>query len=192
MIYIHGCKPGMECNGTKERKLMSGRSDNPTLRETFISADFMGKTALILSSWFGIGLAPKAPGTFGTLGAVPLAIVFSYFGFLYQGIAIIVIIPLALWSSEVSRKLLGREDPQVIVIDEVAGLLLAVFLFPLSLLSIILGFVLFRFFDILKPFPVRLIDQKVKGGLGIVLDDLMAGIYANLCLRIIFLVVIDN
>ncbi|MFC1891115.1 phosphatidylglycerophosphatase A [Thermodesulfobacteriota bacterium] len=170
--------------------MASSRADNLTLQESFNSADFRGKAALILSSWFGIGLAPKAPGTFGTLGAVPLAVVFSYLGFLYQGIAIIVIIPLALWSSEVSRKLLGMDDPQVIVIDEVAGLLLAVFLFPLSWLSIILGFVLFRFFDILKPFPVRLIDQKVKGGLGIVLDDLMAGVYANICLRIIFMVFI--
>ena len=170
---------------------MSSGSDNMTLQESFNSADFSGKAALIFSSWFGIGLAPKAPGTFGTLGAVPLAVVFSHLGFLYQGMAIIVIIPLALWSSEVSSRLLGREDPQVIVIDEVAGLLLSVFLFPLSWLSIISGFVLFRVFDILKPFPVRLIDRRIKGGLGIVLDDLMAGVYANLCLRIIFLVFID-
>ena len=125
--------------------MISNRADNLTLQESFNGADFFGKVALILSSWFGIGLAPKAPGTFGTLGAVPLAIVVSYFGFLSQGIAIIIIIPLAIWSSEVSRKLIGREDPQVIVIDEVAGLLLAVFLFPLSWLSIILGFVMFRF-----------------------------------------------
>ena len=168
---------------------MSNRSENMTLQESFNGAGFWGKVALIFSTWFGIGLAPKAPGTFGTLGAVPLAIIFSYFGFLYQGIAIIVIIPLAIWSSEVSRKLMDREDPQVVVIDEVAGLLLAVFLFPLSWLSIILGFVLFRFFDILKPFPAGLIDRKVKGGLGIVLDDLMADVYANLCLRIILLVI---
>jgi len=171
---------------------MPDRAAELTFHEAFNRAGFSGKAALILSTWFGIGLAPRAPGTFGTLGALPVAAVVSYCGFLCQGIAVILVIPLAVWSAEVSRKLMAKEDPQVVVIDEAAGLLLALFLFPLSWLSIISGFVLFRFFDILKPFPVGLIDRKVKGGLGIVLDDLMAGIYANICLRIIFLIFISN
>jgi phosphatidylglycerophosphatase A len=74
-----------------------------------------------------------------------------------------------------------------VVIDEVAGFLLTLFLLPSSLLILSLGFVLFRFFDILKPFPIRTLEKKVKGGMGIVLDDVLAGIYANLSLRLILL-----
>jgi len=167
--------------------MSESRYDNLTFKESFKRADFSGKTALLLSSWFGAGLMPGAPGTFGTLAALPLVIVVNYLGVVYVGISLIVIIPLALWSSGISQGLLAKDDPPEVVIDEVAGFLLTTFLLPLSWLSISSGFVLFRVFDILKPFPIGMIDQRLKGGVGIVLDDLLAGVYANLCVRALLL-----
>ena len=161
------------------------RPDSPTLTAAFKQADSSGKTALLFSSWFGSGLAPFAPGTFGTLAALPLIIVLSYLGPVYEVVTLIVIIPLAVWASDAGRMLLKKDDPSEIVIDEAAGMFLAVFLLPLSWSSFILGFLLFRLFDIIKPFPIGMIDRKVRGGAGIVLDDIVAGIYANICVRVV-------
>lgn len=144
---------------------------------------------LLLSSWFGVGRLPLAPGTWGTLGAVPLVLIISYFGPVPAVISLAVIIPLAVWTSGTSRKLLKKDDPPEVVIDEVAGYFVTVFLLPFSWWSFILGFLLFRFFDILKPFPIGMIDKKVRGGIGICLDDIVAGVYANIGVRIIMLVI---
>lgn len=171
-----------------EEALMSeSGSANLTFTETFKKAGFSGRVALLLSTWFGTGLLPGAPGTFGTLAALPLVIVINYLGTACAGISLIGVTILAVWSSGVSQKLMGRDDPPEVVIDEVAGFLVTIFLLPLSWLSLALGFALFRAFDILKPFPVRTIDKRVKGGVGIVLDDIMAGIYANLCVRLLLM-----
>jgi len=161
--------------------------DTLTLRESFRKADLFEKLALGLSSWFGAGLMPVAPGTFGTLTALPLVIVMNGIGGFYETLFLIFFILIAIWSSGLSEKLLGRNDPQEVVIDEVAGFLLTMLFLPSSWLTLSLGFVLFRFFDILKPFPIRRLERKVKGGIGVVLDDLLAGIYANFCLRLIIL-----
>jgi len=146
------------------------------LKEAFI---------LLLSSWFGVGRLPLAPGTWGTLGAVPPVLIISYFGPVPAVISLAVIIPLAVWTSGISQKLLGKDDPPEVVIDEVAGYFVAVFLLPFSWWSFIPGFLLFRIFDILKPFPIRMIHKKVKGGIGICLDDIAAGVYANIGVRIV-------
>ena len=151
-----------------------------TLKEAFI---------LLLSSWFGVGRLPLAPGTWGTLGAVPLVLIISYFGPIPAVISLAVIILLAVWTSDISQKVLGKDDPPEVVIDEVAGYFVAVFLLPFSWWSFILGFLLFRIFDILKPFPIRMIHKKVKGGIGICLDDIVAGVYANVCIRLVHLFV---
>lgn len=157
------------------------------LPEAFLKADRLGKTALLLSSWFGSGLMPKAPGTFGTLTAIPLVFVMNVFGIYFGGIFLIAFFFLAVWASECSRRLLEREDPSEVVIDEAAGLLMTVFFLPLSGPVVISGFVLFRVFDVFKPFPIRMIDQNIKSGWGIVLDDIVAGIYANVCIRLLLL-----
>ena len=173
-----------DLTGKRDQGLMSDyRLDNQALKEAFKKADFYGKTALLLSSWFGAGLMPLAPGSFGTLAAVPPVIILNYFGAFYAGISLILLIPLAVWTSNISQKLLGRDDPPEVVIDEVAGFFVTVFLLPFSWLSFTLGFLLFRAFDILKPFPIGMIDKRVKGGVGIVLDDIVAGVYANICVR---------
>jgi len=161
--------------------------DTLTLRESFRKADLFEKLALGLSSWFGAGLMPVAPGTFGTLTALPLVIVMKGIGGFYETLFLIFFILIAIWSSGLSEKLLGRNDPPEVVIDEVAGFLLTMLFLPSSWLTLSLGFILFRFFDILKPFPIRRLERKVKGGIGVVLDDLLAGIYANFCLRLIIL-----
>ncbi len=165
--------------------MMSGpQFDNLGFRKAFEQADISGKVALCLSTWFCTGLLPKAPGTFGTLGAVPLVLAVQVFGTVSSALFIGVFILIAVWSSGLSQRLLGRKDPGEVVIDEAAGLLLTFFLLPLTWHVLIPGFVLFRLFDIFKPFPIKRLE-KINGGKGIVLDDLLAGIYANLALRIL-------
>jgi len=165
---------------------MSGhQSDKLTLKESIERADFINKTALILSSWFGTGLIPRMPGTAGTLAAIPMVIVMNRLGLFFGAIFLVISIVAAVWSSGVTEKLLGRDDPSEVVIDEVAGFMVTIYLLPLSWVSIPLGFIMFRFFDILKPFPIKRIE-RIGGGTGIVLDDLVAGVYANLSINILF------
>jgi phosphatidylglycerophosphatase A len=154
------------------------------LKKVFKEADFAGRTALILATWFGSGLAPVAPGTFGTLAGVPLVLLMGRLGTLQALLFVLFFIAVALWSAEVTRKMLAGNDPSVVVVDEVAGFLLTLFLIPLSIAHVCLGFFLFRVFDILKPFPIRNLE-KLKGGFGIVADDLLAGVYANLSLKLL-------
>jgi phosphatidylglycerophosphatase A len=161
------------------------------LKKAFKEADFAGKTALILASWFGSGLAPVAPGTFGTLAGVPLVLLMGCLGSIQALLFLLGFIALAVWSAEATRKMLARSDPSLVVIDEVAGFLLTLFLTPLSLVHVCIGFLLFRVFDIFKPFPIRNLE-RLKGGLGIVADDLLAGVYANLSLRFLLFLVQES
>ncbi len=169
--------------------MMSERQfDSLGFRKALEQTDIPGKVALCLSTWFGLGLMPKAPGTFGTLGAVPLLLGLHGLGTISTALGTGVLIVIAIWSSGLTQRILGRHDPSEVVIDEVAGLLLTFFLVPLSWLGLILGFILFRLFDILKPYPIKRLE-KISGGTGIVLDDLLAGLFANLALRVILLLV---
>jgi len=163
------------------------QSDTLTLRDAFRKADFSGKLALAIASWFGAGLMPGAPGTFGTLMAVPLVLALNHLGELYEGLALLLLVPTAIWASSLCERGLGRNDPPEVVVDEVAGFLLTLFLLPLSWLTLCFGFVLFRFFDIAKPFPIRWLEKRLRGGTGVVFDDLLAGIYANLSLKLLML-----
>jgi phosphatidylglycerophosphatase A len=158
--------------------------DSLPFGEAFKTSGLVDKIALILSSWFGVGLIPVASGTFGTLAAVPFVAVFKYPGGVSESVFLILLTLLAFWSSHTSQKRLAKDDPSEVVIDEAAGFCVSVFMAPFTFLSLSLGFLFFRFFDILKPFPIGMVDRKVKGGLGIVLDDLIAGVFANICVRI--------
>ncbi len=163
------------------------RPATPNFLELFKKADLLDKLALILSSCFGVGLIPVAQGTFGTLAGIPLAIALAQAGPMAGAYVLFFFILLAVWASERSARALEKEDPAEVVIDEVAGLLLTLFLLPATGFNLCLGFILFRLFDILKPYPIRRLE-RLGGGGGIVLDDLLAGIYANLCIRLVTLV----
>ena len=147
------------------------------------------KIILFFATWFGTGYIPFAPGTWGSLAALPFAAGAYSLGVLYSCLSLVLIVILSIPVSGRASKILHREDPSSVVIDEAAGIFVSLFLIPVSWTSVIAGFALFRIFDILKPFPVGLIDKKVKGGTGIVLDDIMAGVYANVCLRMILIII---
>jgi len=160
------------------------RPPTVNFKELFRNAALPAKFALILSSCFGLGLIPVAQGTFATLATIPLAIALALLGPIAAAYVLFFFILLAMWASDRSAGALGEEDPAEVVIDEAAGLLLTLFLLPATAFNLCLGFILFRLFDILKPYPIRRLE-KVGGGAGIVLDDLLAGVYGNVCLRLI-------
>jgi phosphatidylglycerophosphatase A len=154
------------------------------MRGAFRQAAVSGKVALVLATWFGVGFLPRMPGTFAAVAGFPLVWLMDRLGPVSASVFLAVLSVLAIWSAGHAEKMAAEDDPRQIVIDEVAGLLVALFLVPLSWLNLFLGFALFRVFDIRKPFPLRR-AEKLGGGLGIVLDDLLAGVYANLALRLI-------
>ncbi len=162
------------------------RSDNYAVREVFKRSGIAGKAALTLGLWFGAGLFPKAPGTFGTICAIPLIGLLHALGGPWEALGLAATVAAAVWASDMSRRLIGKPDPRVVVVDEVAGFALTMYLLPLSWVALVLGFVLFRAFDILKPYPIRLLEG-VRGGAGIVLDDLGAGVYALLSTKILLI-----
>lgn len=153
------------------------QSDNLPIGERFRASDLSGKIALVLATWFGSGLIPFASGTFGTLAAIPVILVLDNLQIGCRALFLIVVVGVAVWSSGLTQDLLKTEDPSEVVIDEVAGFLLATLFLPLSWLALGLVFFLFRFFDILKPYPINRLE-RLKGGFGIVMDDLLAGVYA--------------
>lgn len=132
---------------------------------------------------FGTGLMPVAPGTWGTLAAFPVYLLMlnTHWG-IYLGLTLLAFI-LGVWVSDKVSKDLGVHDYKGIVWDEVVGYLLTMFLAPAGITWMITGFILFRIFDIWKPQPIRLIDKKVHGGLGIMLDDVAAAIPAWLIMQ---------
>jgi len=140
-----------------------------------------------LASGFFSGHIPFAPGTFGTLAAIPLYLLLISVlqGWWYAG-AVVALTVAAIWISGLAEKIYARKDPPQVVIDEIAGFMLTMIAVPPSALYIILGFVLFRIFDILKPQPAGWINDHMRGGSGIVLDDIVAGLYANIVLQFLY------
>jgi len=138
-----------------------------------------------LAFGFGSGLAPSAPGTFGTLMAVPLYLLMSQFAlFTYLFITALVCIA-GVWICGKSSEKLGVHDHSGIVWDEFAGYFITMILAPTGWLWVIIGFALFRLFDIWKPWPISILDKQVHGGLGIMVDDILAGFFALICLQIL-------
>jgi phosphatidylglycerophosphatase A len=133
--------------------------------------------AWTLATWFGCGRVPKAPGTAGTVGAIPLYLLLARTGRPGVGIAAMVATFVGVWAASVVARELASKDPQVVVIDEVAGFLVT--MVPVRVVSwqaVLSGFVLFRALDSLKPWPIRS-AEKLPGGWGIVLDDVVAGVF---------------
>ncbi len=138
--------------------------------------------ATIIATSFGAGFSPLGPGTMGTLTAIPLAWAVSKGGPWLFLVATLIISAVGTVAADVFQKAHGTDDDQRIVVDEVAGYFVTLLLVPHTGLHFLLAFVLFRFFDIWKPWPVRLIDRTVDGGWGVMADDLAAGGYAAICL----------
>lgn len=124
---------------------------------------------------FGTGLVPHAPGTAGTLAAIPLYLLLRPLPLPGYLLALAAGFALGLWACDKTARELGARDPGAIVWDEVLGFLLAMTAAPPGALWVVLGFLVFRGFDIFKPWPIRALERRIQGGLGILLDDLLAG-----------------
>jgi phosphatidylglycerophosphatase A len=135
----------------------------------------------------GLGRAPVASGSIATLVAgVPAAWAMSLIRSpLLTGLLLTVFLFVSWIACDVAAKKLGKKDPREVVVDELAGYLVTMVALPVTWTSLAIGFLLFRIFDIWKPWPIRVADAKVPGGLGILLDDLLAGLAAHLLLRVI-------
>lgn len=139
-----------------------------------------------LATMFGIGNIRPAPGTWGTLAAVPIAYGFALAGpYAFMGLTLVVLI-LALIACSVHEQESGNHDSSKVVIDEVVGYLVAVTWLPLTWQSFLAAFLLFRILDIWKPLFIGLLDRKVSGGVGTVIDDLAAGLVVNVILQMVF------
>ena len=135
-----------------------------------------------LAFGFGAGLSPVAPGTVGTAVAVGLELLMRPLGLPVRVAIVIAVCVVGVWICGESARRLGTHDHPGIVWDEFAGYFLAMLAAPAGWPWVLAGFVLFRFFDVLKPWPIRELDHGIHGGLGIMLDDLVAGLFAGLIL----------
>jgi phosphatidylglycerophosphatase A len=131
-----------------------------------------------LALGFGAGLAPKAPGTVGTLMALPFFLLLHPLGWMAVGVGGCVFFLVGVWAADVTGRALGVADHGGIVIDEIAAFLLVLAVSPEGWGWWLAAFVTFRFFDILKPWPIRLADRHIKGGFGVMFDDLLAALYS--------------
>jgi phosphatidylglycerophosphatase A len=143
-----------------------------------------------LSSGFGIGAMPVAPGTFGTLIAIPFYLLLQHLLLWLYAIVVFVAAIVGIWLCDQTAKAMGEHDHPSIVWDEMVGYWLTMFAAPQGWVWVILGFGLFRLFDIWKPWPIGWVDRHVKGGLGIMLDDILAAVYAGLILQVIVAITI--
>jgi phosphatidylglycerophosphatase A len=135
---------------------------------------------------FGVGKIKKAPGTWGTLVTLPWALGLNLLGPLFAMTITALLTPIVILSAELYEKKYGGHDSKEIVVDEFLGFIITMTWLPITVQSYVFGFLLFRLLDILKPFPIGYIDKKVRGGLGVVADDIAAGIIANIILQVIY------
>lgn len=134
---------------------------------------------------FGSGCFPKAPGTFGTLAAIPVYLLLQNLPLLAYLLLIIIGFGVGIWLCDRVAEDLGVHDHPSIVWDEMIGYFITMLAAPPGWLWIIIGFVLFRFFDILKPWPILSVDRRVRGGFGIMIDDVLAAVYAGFILHML-------
>lgn len=150
----------------------------PQLNKAFM----LRHPAHIFALGFGSGLLPKAPGTFGTLMAFPIFWMIAGFSIAVKLVIIAVLFALGIYFCNETGNALGVADHSSIVWDEIVGMLLVLTITPPHWAFWIVAFVLFRFFDIWKPFPIRQFDRKLKNGFGVMFDDLLAAIFAGICM----------
>jgi phosphatidylglycerophosphatase A len=139
---------------------------------------------LFVAFGFGAGLAKKAPGTCGTLVGIPIYLLLVATGPAFYVVSLGALTVGGIWICQKASDRLGVHDHQGIVLDEIVGFLITMVAVPVSWQTILIGFVLFRLFDIVKPWPIRIVDERVRGGLGIMMDDVLAGVLAALVLQL--------
>ena len=144
-----------------------------------------GKTVLFFSTCGYIGKIPFAPGTFGSVLGLFICFFLSRISVSFSALLTVFLILSAVWISESAERIIGEKDPGCIVIDEVAGMVVTMIGLPFNVLIAITGFILFRLLDIVKPPPIRTIQDGLPGGAGVVMDDVAAGIIGNLLLRLL-------
>ena len=147
--------------------------------------NFGEKAVMFLATGFYVGNVPLAPGTLGSLIGLPLCFLLAGIQLPPAIILAVLFIGFAVWIAHAAEKTLKKKDPGCIVIDEVAGMVVTLIGLPFNLTTAVIGFIIFRILDILKPFPIRTLDKRLAGGIGIVADDVVAGIFANIFLRIL-------
>jgi len=146
--------------------------------------NFKQKSVMFLATGCYIGNISFAPGTFGSVLGLPLCFFLSKIDFSIAVLLTLIFILCAIWIASEAEKILKTEDPGCIVIDEIAGIILTLSGLPFNITSVTAGFLIFRALDIWKPYPIRFLENKFSGGIGIVLDDVVAGILSNLILRV--------
>ena len=156
--------------------------DDNTPHRKVAAAEVFTDPVMLLAFGFGTGLAPKAPGTAGTLVGIPFAVMLSGLPVVQEWIAIVVMSIAGVFICGYATRKLGVHDHGGIVWDEIVGYVIAVAFVPDTWLWWLLGFAFFRLFDIVKPWPIRELDHRIHGGLGIMLDDIVAAVFAALCL----------
>jgi len=146
----------------------------------------MNYLILFFATGFGVGFSPIVPGTMGTLVAIPIYYFLSSILFfpLYE-LTLFAFFFFSIWTAGQAERYWGKKDDRRIVIDEIMGFLVTMLWIPKTPFFIVAGFILFRLFDILKPFPIRRLE-RLKAGFGVVLDDVLAGVYANIVLQIVY------
>jgi phosphatidylglycerophosphatase A len=143
----------------------------------------MNRLALFIATCGYVGYVPVAPGTFGAaVGLVLLWAVRSVGDASLEVVVIFSLVVLGVWSAAVAEHHAGKADPGIVVVDEAAGMLITMFLVPATTAAVVVGFVLFRALDILKPWPARRLE-RLQGGLGIMADDIMVALYGNLAMH---------
>lgn len=136
---------------------------------------------------FGSGLLPKIPGTWGTVVAIPIYLLIAHYPFWLYALLTFILIIFSIYACGATARDIGVHDHPGIVLDEIVGFLLTMLAVPVGWFWVVSGFILFRVFDIWKPCPIRWVDRHVKGGWGIVVDDLLAAVYAGVLLHIMAL-----
>lgn len=143
----------------------------------------MNRLALFIATCGYVGYIPIAPGTFGAaVGLILLGAVRRAGDVSLEVLVILSLVGLGVWSATVAERHAGRADPGIVVIDEAAGMLITMFLVPATPAAVVVGFLLFRTLDILKPWPARRLE-RLRGGLGVMADDTMVALYGNLAMH---------
>ncbi len=139
----------------------------------------------LMSFGFGSGLSPFASGTFGTLAAIPFYYYMQSLSIAYYLMMVALTFALGVYICDVTSKALGVHDHGAIVWDEFVGYFITMIAVPSGWAYIVVGFFMFRVFDVFKPWPIHILDEKVSGGFGIMIDDVLAGVYALVCIHIL-------